>query len=410
MTRLLGFVVHNWPLKIAAVVLASLLYGVLVLARDAQQITVAVPIDERGRPANTVLLSSLGVVTRVRYIAPPDVPVNSDSFVAWVDLANVAAGDGTRTVDVRLTAVDERIDPLEWEPRRVRITLDEVAEKTVPIRVTQAEVPTGLDIRRPVLERPTAVVRGAASAVDRVDRLEAQVTIGSDAVDVDRDVQLLAVDIEGVPIPEVDVRPSFVRVQIAIIAEGETRGVPVVPETEGQPAPGFDIDSITVEPKFVTVEGDRDQIAALQSVTTEPVVLRGASRTVETTVPLALPAGIVPVGVEDVRVVVTLRPKTGTRTIQAGLRLTGALNDRPYTLSVDQVQAVIGGSQADIDRFQPESFVLDVPVAGLAPGTHDVVVEAALPTGVRLVSVSPRTVRVTVGSPAPAATGVAPSP
>jgi YbbR domain-containing protein len=349
-------------------------------------------------------------VTRVRYIAQPDVAVNSESFVAWVDLANVTAGDGTRTVDVQLESIDERVDALEWEPRRIRVTLDEVAEKSVPIRVEQGEVPAGLDIRPPMLERTSAVVRGAASAVERVDRVEAPVTIGEDAVDIDRDIQLLPVDVRGVAIPEVDVEPSFVRVRIAILAEGETKSVPVVPVTSGEPAPGFEIESIRVEPSLVTVEGDGDQVAALQSIRTEPVALAGATRTVDTSVALAPDPGVLPVDVEEVRVVITLRPKEGTRTLQAGLRLDGARPDRTYGLSVEQVLATIGGSLADIDRFQPASFELEVPVAGLEPGIHDVEVVADLPTGITLVSVSPRTVRVTVDAPASPSPGASATP
>ena len=33
MTRYLRFLIHNWPLKLAAIVLATLLYGGLVLSQ-----------------------------------------------------------------------------------------------------------------------------------------------------------------------------------------------------------------------------------------------------------------------------------------------------------------------------------------------------------------------------------------
>ena len=36
MTRLLRFVIHNWPLKLAAIGLATLLYGGLVLSQTTQ--------------------------------------------------------------------------------------------------------------------------------------------------------------------------------------------------------------------------------------------------------------------------------------------------------------------------------------------------------------------------------------
>jgi YbbR domain-containing protein len=191
-----------------------------------------------------------------------------------------------------------------------------------------------------------------------------------------------------------------VRVRIAILAEGETKSVPVIPVTSGDPAPGFEIESIRVEPNLVTVEGDGDQIAALQSIRTAPVALAGATRTVDTSVALAPDAGVLPVDVEEVQVVITLRAKEGSRTLQAGLRLDGARADRTYQLSVEQVQATIGGSLADIDRFQPASFELRVPVEGLEPGTFDIEVVDDLPTGITLISASPRTVTVTVGLPA----------
>ena len=44
MTRALRFILHNWPLKLAAVALASLLYGGLVLSQTTQPFTDPVPI------------------------------------------------------------------------------------------------------------------------------------------------------------------------------------------------------------------------------------------------------------------------------------------------------------------------------------------------------------------------------
>ena len=73
MTRALGFIVHNWPLKLAAIGLATLLYGGLVLSQATQNDTVNVPIQIANASAEVVVLSNPGSVTRVRYVAPPDV-------------------------------------------------------------------------------------------------------------------------------------------------------------------------------------------------------------------------------------------------------------------------------------------------------------------------------------------------
>ena len=39
MTRAIGFVVHNWPLKLAAIGLATLLYGGLVVSQNTETFT-----------------------------------------------------------------------------------------------------------------------------------------------------------------------------------------------------------------------------------------------------------------------------------------------------------------------------------------------------------------------------------
>ena len=38
-TRVIGVILHNWPLKLAAVGLATLLYGGLVLSQSAREIS-----------------------------------------------------------------------------------------------------------------------------------------------------------------------------------------------------------------------------------------------------------------------------------------------------------------------------------------------------------------------------------
>ena len=91
MSRALRFILHNWPLKLAAVALASLLYGGLVLSQTTQPFTDPVPIRIANPPANVILLSNLGSVTRISYVAPPNLGLRIDSttFSATVDLSTV---------------------------------------------------------------------------------------------------------------------------------------------------------------------------------------------------------------------------------------------------------------------------------------------------------------------------------
>ena len=411
MTRLVLFLVHNWPLKLAAVVLATLLYGFIVLTQDARQATVAVPIVQRNQSDAVARLSNLGEVTRVRYVTREDVPVNSSSFIAWVDLAESSTRPGTSSVRVHLQAIDDRIDIIDFEPQRISVTLEEVISRTVPVRAEQGPVPSGLEVRLPEVAIESAVVRGASSSVRQVDRVVARVQIEPSGLSFDRDVELIPVDALGNEVLEVEVTPGVAHVRVAVFSDRTTRSVPVSPVLTGQPAPGFELAAISVDPLLVTVEGDADQLVAVLRADTDPISISGATDTVDRTVRLALPPGVLAVDSAEVRVKITLRPVTATRTFSAGIDLTGEQSSLTYALSTDSVLATIGGSVADLDRLDGRSFDVEASVAGLGPGEHVVEITADLPAGLTLVTSSPPTVVVTISSrPATAPPSAGPDP
>jgi hypothetical protein len=55
---ILAFVVHNWPLKLAAIGLATLLYGGLVLSQTTQPFAGNIPIQIVNAPGDVVVLGN----------------------------------------------------------------------------------------------------------------------------------------------------------------------------------------------------------------------------------------------------------------------------------------------------------------------------------------------------------------
>ena len=79
MTRVLGIIVHNWPLKLAAIGLATLLYGGLVLSQSTATLTGVIPVQPQDQPPDTQLLTTIRPVTEIRYFSPSDArPIESD--------------------------------------------------------------------------------------------------------------------------------------------------------------------------------------------------------------------------------------------------------------------------------------------------------------------------------------------
>src|SRR5829696_4079448 len=170
MSRLLGAIVYNWPLKLMAIALATLLYAGLVISQNAQTRDVSVPIQVVNQQANTKLIGSLGEVNEIRYFVTDqtNVTITSANFTAHVDLSRINPGPDTQSVPVIVESADPRIQVIAPTPAFVSVKLERVEPKDVPVVVVPGVVPDGLDVRPPEQSIQTATVRGAQSDVARV--------------------------------------------------------------------------------------------------------------------------------------------------------------------------------------------------------------------------------------------------
>ncbi|MEX1171585.1 MAG: CdaR family protein [Chloroflexota bacterium] len=397
MTRLLGIIVHNWPLKLAAVGLATLLYGGLVFSQSQQTFPGVIPIEPRDLPRDAFLLTTIEPVTEVRYFSPSGIPPIESSFEAWVDLSSVEVGGGPVTVPVQVRAAG--ITVVGHTPEVVTVELDRVVTADVPVIVQYPPPPEGLQIGEISTDPSTVTVSGPASVVDKVTSVRADVVIQPSGISVDQDVLLVPVDAVGNAVAPVNLTPSSARIRIPVFENLRSKSLTVTPVITGTPAPGFEIASVTVEPLVVTVEGDAEQLAELARVDTVAISTNGASSDFTVQADLELPTGVQAVDAPQVTIKVAIRPVTATRTFQSGLRLTGVRPDRVYALSTDRVLLTLGGTTGDLDRLSGATLVAVLDVTGLDVGTVDVRVTIDLPAGVNLVSASPAEVTVTISVP-----------
>lgn len=414
MRRLVGILVHNWPLKVAAVVVATLLYAGLVLSENAQVWRGHVAITPVRQPSSAVIIGSIPDVTSIRYFAPTDVAsrLSTSSFSATVDLADaqVSAEAPYVSAKVEVIATDPRVQILDFEPQVVRVQLDPLVTKTVPVQVQRGPVPAGLTVRDPVLSASIVSVSGPESIVRLVTAAEARVLIQPSGLDVDQQVDLVAIDGSGNVLTPVDIEPATVRVQIRVGSQLQTKTLPVYPVVTGAPATGYEVASISVSPPVVLVEGEADALAGPVRIDTLPVSITAAQANVQQTVDLAPPDGVSVLGSSNAQVVVRLRAVTGSRTLSVGILTTGVRSDRTYALAVGSADLTLGGPASLLDSIDGTSLTASVDVSALGLGTSSAELHVTLPRGVTLVAISPPSVDVTVSAasppPTPPATGV----
>jgi YbbR domain-containing protein len=382
---------------LAAIGLATLMYGGLALSQNTQTFQGVIPVRYVNEPRDTVVLPSTPPpVTQVRYFAPTGVQVATSSFLATIDLSGLDGQTGIVSAKIDVTTPDSRIRVLGYDPAFTTVQLDDLKSVEVPVKVVHGPVPDGLTLGTTTVVPETVTITGAATLVAQVAAVRADVTIQSSGIDVDEDAQLVPIDKLGNALSPLDVTPPTARVTIPVFSDQQSRTLPVNPVITGRPAAGFEIESVTVEPLVALVTGDADQLAGLTQVDTAPISMTGVSADETVAVKLALPAGVVAVSDAPITVTIAIRPVTATRTYSAGLDLVGDSAAFEYSLPVDRVLITIGGSTAELDRLSGATLVATLDVTGLTAGVHDVPVTANLPAGTALVAADPSTVRVTI--------------
>ncbi len=410
MRTIVGLVVHNWPLKLAAVLLATTLYAGVVVSQNARTWPGRVPIEALNQPANVFVLEELPDVTGIRYLAPIDAAsrVTSASFTASVDLGTVDARttNGFVSVPVVVTATDPRVQVVDYSPQRIQVRVDPLVDATVPVQVERGTLPDGLAAGDPVVDPTTAVVTGPRTQVTQVAAALARVRIQPAGLDVDQQVDLVAIDARGEQVSQVDVSPASARVRINVSSQSTTRTLPVAPVLKGDVAPGYEVTATSADPAVITVHGEPEALADLTSIPTKPVSIADATKDVVRKVALVPPSGVTLDAVTEVAVTVAVDAKQGTRTFSVGVVLDGARADVGYSVSVETVLVTLGGTLAELADVDARGLVAHVDVTDLGAGSHVVKVTFDAPGGLNLISIAPASVTVEVSEPPPPPTPI----
>jgi len=411
----MGILLRNWHLKLGAVALATVLYTGLVFSGSFSEGTLQIPVTAVDQPGNTFVLSGDLATVQVRYrvAAQTAGTVDAESFRVTVVLSeyDMQRAPEPQVLRINVTALTDGVSVLSVTPGTVRVQLDQLEAKEVPVEVSYGEVPAALEIGDPSVSVERVQVRGPASLVTLVDRAIARVRIDPSGIDVSRQVSLEAVDVRGQPVASVDISPEEVSVEIDVNPVETTRTVPVRPQVGGTPAPGFALVSLGVDPAVVTLRGLPEVLAETDEVLTEPISIADLSSDQTFTAALTLPEGtrMAEAGTEGtVSVTATIEPSVSSRTFVTGVTCVGA-GDNACLPRITQISVTLSGPGALLATLTAAQVTPILDVTGLAPGQHQVTaVLQGLPDGVELEAISPISVPVTIQPPATPAPTPAP--
>ena len=231
---------NNWPLKLAAVGLATLMYGGLALSQNTQTYTGGIPVQLRQRAARHGRLPPPRTRSlQVRYFAPSGVPVADElvrghhrpgrrTTTRWASSASRSTSPVARSAGPRSSASTRHFATVELD--------DLVTRPDVPVKVVHRTGPGRADrSARSTVDPATVTVSGAASIVSKVDAVRADVVDPGGRhrhrpgrpAGPGRQARQRA--------QSVDVTPATARVTIPVFSDRQSRTLPVNPIVTGTP-------------------------------------------------------------------------------------------------------------------------------------------------------------------------------
>jgi YbbR domain-containing protein len=371
------------------------------------------PVTVRGLPETLQPLQDLSRETVQVVLQAPRVSWDSldvSDFIAYIDLTGL--GPGVHDVDVRVEVLDARVQVVSVERDALRVQLDEVIAKPVPVRVEIMDSSAfGYDWQPPLIEPMTVTVTGPSTQVEQVTTARAEVYLRNAKSQVERSQPVSLLNGQGQIVPRVTPEPSTVHIVVPVEQWPGRKEVAVRVNLTGQPAAGYRLSTVRVNPSTVVLLGSTDVLTEVPGfVETEEVSLTDATREIERRLQLRVPDNVTVLEGTSVDVTATITPIEGGTTVRQHPIIQGLAPGLEATVSLDTVDVILSGPLPLLESLGPDDVFVILDLEGLLPGNHIVTPRVVVPPGISAGGVLPASVEVVITYPAPATPSVVITP
>jgi YbbR domain-containing protein len=365
-----------------------------------------IPLEVVGLDPSLLLTNDIPSTVEVRLRAPRSVweslTAREDAIGATLDLSGLSSGEHTR--QIQLTISERPYQLIRMNPTTVTVNLESFANQTFPLVVSLSGQPAAGyqagDATRDVTE---VTVSGPESIVRQVARARVLINLDGVRESIDEALPIEVVDKENIMLQGLTINPESVRVNIPISQQGGFRDVAVKVVVQGQQAPGYRIENISVFPPVITIFAeDPELVNELPGVVdTLPLDLQGRNEDISTRLSLDLPENIMLVGAQTVQVQVSISPiQTSVTLPNLPIDVNGVSEGLSAEVFPQGVDVILSGPVPVLEAISSQDITVSVDVNGLEIGVYQLIPEVdTLIENVSVQSILPGTVEVVIALP-----------
>ena len=392
------------PILLTAIALAIAVWILAVTTTD--------PVEKRnyGRPVeleisgldpSLIVTSDLPEQVSMTLSAPTSIWASELSNLnvvrAILDLSGLEAGNYTLPIKLQIDAQPVKVDT--YTPKELDVHLEQLYSKDFVITLVQPSSPAiGYEAGSAELSSSTATVSGPASLIEQIVEVRASLDISQAKEDIDTDLELQALDENGLVIEDVTISPEKINVIMPISQRGGYRNVSVKVVTSGQVASGYQLTSISSDPPIVTVYStDPELVNNLPGyIETQALNLTDAQEDLQFSLPLSVPSNITVVGESTIKVSVSISPMEGSTTLtNLPVEIIGLLPEYNVTLSPESVDVILSGPIPVLDELSSSNIRVLIDLTDYTYGLYqleplveldvdELLVESKLPASIEV--------------------------
>ena len=380
-----GLLSHNLGLKLASFLMAILLWNYVITSNTS--ITRSREIDGlTGYVSGQTTLSTYGLALledptdQLRDISVKvEVPqanynrLSASNVQVWLDLTSVRTA-GTQEVALKASTSMGRVEAIY--PDSLTLTFETLDSRVVPVNVTIEDGGTGdywYKVSR--INPSTITVSGAASIVRNLASANAKVVgCGNESL-YTAAVPYELVDLEGNVISTAMLNKSSASVS-ASLTTYPVKELKVSTEianvVAGQPAEGYVVDSVSIQPETIRVAAESNLLAGLDQLLIEPVSVDGASQSFSVRARVSALSDIKYISAEQVYVNVTISEESASTWIEdVDVRFSGKGEGLSVTYRYDDLRVYVTGPRSEIEQMVQDGISASIDLHGLEAGDYD---------------------------------------
>jgi YbbR domain-containing protein len=358
---------------ILALVLAFVIWIIAVQVNDpieGRTLEVAVEIVGKpadativNRPPESVLITFQGPVSALEQLSPGD-------FSATIDLTSVPYGESV--APIRVAGGNKLIELLSVFPESAQLKLEHIVTHDILVLLQiRGEVARGHRVGETRVEPETVQVTGPADRVERLSEGRVIVFVDNEREDLSELRLPTFYDTQGdvASVVGLTLNPSEVEVIVPIQELAGFAEKPVTVNWVGEPATGFRLLDVKVEPSSVQVTGAPGILEGLR-VQTEPIDITGLTETTVQQVALDLPEGVGLVEIQPLIVTVEIEPILTSSVVQKPVEIRALGENLKAELDPEEVRVFLFGPIPTLDSLSDDDVRVTVDLLNLITGTH----------------------------------------